>query len=105
MAQQKFTKITKYLAKGDNWKFGMDVITDIPDIDAWEKKLVIQQAVDTVPLMDINIDGNAKTYVGEMTKAQSVILDRGEYFIKITARKPNEDLRTLTDPLSRLIIF
>ena len=106
MAKQEYIKIIKYLAKGDNWKFGMDVTTEIPDIDSWEKLLIIQNAIDdTEAIQSISMTGADKTYEGELTKTQSAALARGSYFIKITARKPDEDLRTLTDPLSRLHIF
>ena len=106
MEKQKYIKIIKYLAKGDNWRFGMDVTTEIPDIDNWEKKLYVQTAIDDAdPLQTVTITGTEKVYEGQLTKVQSDALDRGVYFIKIVARKPDEELRTLTDPLSRLHIF
>ena len=105
MATQEYIKINKRLAKGDNWKFTGTLVTGIPDIDTWEKKMYIQSNITSDPLVTIDMTGSDKEYTGELTKAQSVTLDRRFYFIKIVARKPNEEMRTLSSEDSTLYIF
>ena len=108
MATQEYTKIVKHLALNDNWKFQANITTDIADIDDWEKKLYVQESITSeTALAEVDLTGSGKEYLGELTKAQSAELERrsGGYYIRIVARKPGEELRTLTSRDSRLYIF
>lgn len=107
MATQEYLKVTKYLAKGDNWKFTGTFTTDIPDIDSWTKKLYIQKSIVSASLAEVELTGSSKVYTGELTKAQSAELERkaGGYFIRVVASKAGEEMRTLTSQDSRLYIF
>lgn len=105
MSKQEYTKITKYLAKGDNWKMLIKINTDVSDIDDWEKQLTIHDDIDSTKLQTVELSGTNKEYTGHLTQSQSDELSRKSYFIKITVSKSTEELRTLTDPQSRLYIF
>ncbi len=100
-------KLMKSHRKGDNWRVKVELDTEV-NLAAWTFEITIADSSEkakTDPLLTVALtESGTGVYIGELTKVQSLTLDRKPYFIAVVGENGN-NRDTLTEQGSRIIVW